>query len=473
MFSVAGEGQSFPKPPDVPNYVAQPVGYAAGTTANVDNPNDPPGYATELPDIPTTNLTNRVITAGGGAWATDESGFCTLVINGGPANCTEQKFRTHINCSHVLKDDPERNYGQPGASHAHLFCGNMTVNAFTTYAKLRDETMTTAGGDTVNSTAYWFPCFVKNGTHCIMGDFMIVYYSEEMGRVLKHLTRGQRYVSGTNMDDPDDTKRKREVYLANQQPGTSGRYSYGGDGFVGYICSNGSTSISPTNPVAYATKVLKNADGSDPWNGACKAGYRIYAEFNAPACWDGVNIWSPGSYDHFRQTVKDNLKPGGACPQTGSWVRVPVLSGKLEYTVGAGGFADYGNWRLASDDMMEAKLNSLPVCNLPSYSNYPCRESSTPVKIGNGRSFHFDWFGGWDGQIFLEWQHNCVGTDGFTGHQCNDSIFSASRALVTGGNGPKRAPQVDVNVHYGTDDPNKMVLIPTTTKGPKKVHVHQ
>jgi hypothetical protein len=430
------------KPSDVPDYVAQTVSYAAGTSANSLGSNPAP-YLAQMPaDIP-SDQTGYVINAPQGA-----SQFC--VIDG--VSCTEAKFRTHADCDHILNDDPIRNFGQPGASHLHEFCGNRTTNAHSTYVTQRTRPGSDAAGGILNATGYWFPCPVKTNpfgdgkNYCVRADYMVIYYTQNPTRspFLTRLPRGLRYVFGTNMDDPDDLSRKAEVTAANAQAGTSGRYSYRTNGFVGWHCLNGSSVVGTAH--AY----LKESDGSDPWGGACTAGMQMYAQIDAPNCWDGHNPWSPGGYNHMRYKIQDNTTGQTTCPQ--GWYEVPTLEIKVIFT--HSGFSDYGNWRLSSDDMAATAAGHT---------------------MRNGESFHTDWLGSWDDTIFTAWQKNCVGVGGLNGtpHQCNDSVISDSQKLITSQTAPDgRSPQLDLSQHYGTASAGSMFLIPATPNGPKTIHIH-
>lgn len=436
--SVAHAG---PKPSDVPAYVAVTPTYNSGSTPNAANTGTPPAYSYELSDIPTPTAGRVLIGSYSG------HNFCAY--NG--VDCIEAKFRTHLNCTHILRDDPIRNFGQPGQSHLHQFCGNPNVNAFSTFATLRAAPWTAAAGDTQNASGYWFPCpdkanpFSDGKDYCVRADYSSVYYTEDMDLfpILKHLVRGLRYVFGTNMDDPDDLAVKAEIAAANAQPGTSGRYSYNTDGFVGWHClptPNG-------NPLPISAQALKNADGSDPFGGQCTAGMQVYAEVNSAVCWDGRNLWSTTGYGHMRQAIHDNVTGTNVCPT--NYYRVPQLIMKFFFT--HQGFSDYGNWRLSSDDMAATAAGHT---------------------MRNGESFHTDWFGGWNGDTFTKFQQNCIGVDNHTPHQCSDSIFSSTEKLYVNEAGPKRSPQVNLSTQYGTSLASKMFLISGSSNGPKDLHIH-
>lgn len=438
--------QTFPKPPDVPDYVPIAATYASGTTLNVlgDNSTTWGGtapYIASMPaDIPTTEFPTGWIVSSG-------ISQCTTV----PVTCPEAKFRTAINGSHILYDDPIRNYGLPGTSHCHEFFGNKGANAYSTYARLRTKRASTAGGGPYNGTAYWAPCavltnpFSDGKNYAVKIDWVVIYYTTNPGSLniyTSRIPRGLRYILGTNMDDPDDLIVKAEIAAANAQPGTAGRYVYTGNGYNGWHCTTTTTNSS---------KWLKNSDNTDPFSPTCPAGAQnFYVEFVAPSCWDGVNPWSPGGYKHMRQTVYDNVAGRNVCPN--GWYQLPELQGKLYHTLGA--WPNYGNVRLSSDD---------------------AAATAAGHAIRNGESFHTDWFGAWDDTTFMAWQNYCSGIMNQTAHQCDYSTISATQRLITDSAAPdgSRNPQVDVNASYGVGSAGVMYQLPSQSNGPAVINQHQ
>lgn len=455
------QAQTFPKPPDVADYQSVAVTYASGTNANTlgDNSNakggTPPAYATMPADIPSTSTTGWVVASGG-------AGFCNLPISGGV--CVEAKFRTHANTSHIAYDDPIRNYGQPRQSHLHQFFGNRTANAFSTYASLRNNCNSTTitnggatagGGCAVNGTAYWFPCPIKTNpfgdgkNYCVKSDYQIIYYTMNPYNnytQLQRIPRGLRYVLGHRMDASGSTGYvdfDAEIAAANAQPGTGGRYTRisRGTGWVGWGCESTGEG---------GKRYLGKKDGSvGGFTTPCPSTSRIYAELEAPSCWDGVNLWSPGGYKHLRHTIHD--VPSGAndiCPL--GWYRLPQLIIKIFFS--HQGEADYKTWRLSSDDMAETACG---------------------CTIENGESFHTDWFGGWDDTMFMLWQDNCLGINS-TPHECDNSVASATQRFITGENAPdgSRSPQVSLTTVYGTASAANMWEIPANPTSPATIHTH-
>lgn len=443
---VAQAASAAPKPPDVLTYVPVAVNYAAGTTDNVlgngsANAGTPPAVA--LTDIPTTET----------GWTIAGSAQALTTANGGTA--PEKKFRTQISGkTKILFDDPIRNYGQPGASHCHEFFGNLSANAYSTFPTLRNQArqFSVAAGGPQNGTAYWFPCMIDQATGKVIRPVgtIIVYYAAAPTEILSELYLGLRYVGGTNMDDPNETWLQARVDAANAQSGTAGRYQVLNGTERGY--TNRWTCVHLG--VTYTAKWLKNATtGADAFGGNCQSGDDLWMQFTGPDCWDGLNLHSDGGnpgYRHIIPKVWDTIKAKWVCPN--GWYQVPALVLQIHFS--HTGFSDYGNWRLSSDDMMQAKLTSL----------------GTPRTVNNGESWHTDWFNGWDGARLKAWLTKCLAVAVLPGadpHQCDSSDTGDMTALINGVAGPTgRLPQVQSN------PAGDRVDVSTQHNGPVTVHVH-
>lgn len=432
----------FVRPPDMPEYIPVIPEYAVGTdapyvmTPGVDP--DPPAYATELPASETPANTGWVVPSGGDA--------CLTVIDGG--SCTEAKFRFHTRVTHVLADDPVRNWGQPGTSHWHMFFGNQTVNAYSTFESLRtfDSKMrgSASSGGPMNGTGYWMPPFIveiDGQDYGIPPGEITGYYQENplLSAVIYTVPVGGRYVLGYNMDDADFMP--DIVTAANTAAGWS-RYrlhqstAHDEPVWHSYGCG-GETSI-----------VFKNADNSDPFNGECTAGELIQLSFEGPRCWDLTNPWSPGGYKHIIPTIWDTHTSTNVCPN--NYGRIAALQLNMSWlSPGFSGERGYGNWSLASD----AHAGTLP-----------------------GYSFHTDWMDGWKTSIRRAWERDCIGSGylGGTPHECNNSAIGDDDRLIVGENAPdgSRSPQVPFDGHGDVNDLTTLFKLPASSSGPVDVPVH-
>jgi hypothetical protein len=66
-------------------------------------------------------------------------------------------FRTECEFSHYSFDDPLVYPGKSGASHLHLYSGNVTTNAFSDVTGLAQYGNSTCKGGIANRSAYWLP----------------------------------------------------------------------------------------------------------------------------------------------------------------------------------------------------------------------------------------------------------------------------------------------------------------------------
>lgn len=447
-------------PPDVGTYSARSATYAGGSTPNVlgDNSNAKGGTAPAFSTIPEPTDPTPTVPAG---WiVSDNLVSCVVATSGG--SCDEKKSRFSANSTHFLYDDPIRNWGQPGAAHCHEFFGNAEVNAFTTRLALRTRTRSSAAGGPANLTGYWEPCVRKTiagKLYAIPSDLNIIYYTEPVPQIggslvdrMQPLHLKLRFVAGTNMDDPDDAVVKAEIATANAQSGTSGRYSYTGNGFVGYQCvlANGTIALtSASSTEAHSFRLTTGtADADDPWYvggvHTCVDGSQILTYGNAPDCWDGTNVWSPTGYRHLRYEVNDSVTGKTACPN--GWYRIPGFVLKTYHRTR--GWDDYKTWSLASDAAMSAKLTAL----------------GTPRTVLPGESFHFDWMNGWNTIVLNKWLAYCMGIGTNVPHRCDYSTISATERLISDQAAPdgSRSPQVNLAGSVDTNDATKLKLIETS-----------
>lgn len=385
-------------------YVAQSVVYS-NSTVNGNRQTYPrgdhsnsyggtaPGYLKQAPVIPTPEPVSPWLRSG------SAPSFDNL----------EAKFRTHCNYSHLAYDDPILFPGQPGRSHLHMFFGNTGTNAYSTYYSLRTTGQSTCMGGYLNRTAYWFPAVLKDDaigdgkTMAVKPDNFVIYYSTGATAVTKQtsIPRGFNYITGFNPADPTSSREKAEIAAA------TGTFAFIDNGFQGWRCEGadqgGSTHV-PGHTVYQP--YLKNDDGTATLD--CASGTRIYATVTAAPCWDGVNLSSPDGRSHIRDYVQDSAGDGiQTCPV--GWYRLPRLS--ITFWFSHLGMDDYKNWYLSSDRFNGATFK-------------------------NGQSFHTDWFGAWDPEVFKLWQTLCNGAfmpgESTSPHTCSDSQIGDGRALWTG-----------------------------------------
>jgi hypothetical protein len=200
--------------------------------------------------------------------------------------------------SHDLPDDPIVFPNQPGASHLHVFLGNTTADADSTYASMTFNSQTTtcpvATGDT---SGYWVMALYKNGVQIDPKSSYAphtaqFYYRKDnlkAGTVIQSFPAGLKMIAGNGhaTSVADNPYLGRELY---------------------YGCSDNSESGKPTAPIK------------------CSTGY-MSLHIGFPNCWDGVNLDSPDHKSHMA------YPSSGVCP-TDHPVALPRVIYRFEYPVG-------------------------------------------------------------------------------------------------------------------------------------------
>jgi hypothetical protein len=443
--------QSFPKPPDVPAYVAVTPQYE--TTPGVANltidPTVTPMTVTPLTNIPIPSTTGRIkTTAPGGA------NFCLTTFNGG--SCQEAKFRTSVDFTVMMPDDPIRNFGQAGTSHLHCFFGSGSPNAFSTYKTLRNHALNSAAaGSDANATAYWIPCPVvmnpygDGKNYAIKLDFATVYYTANPADMQRadYIKTGKRYVFGFDMDSASTATQYAWLQtILDSHNATIGSTRYQLRNPSGKLQTQASYTCSGATPLT--VNYIKLPDGGDPHGGTCASGATYFVKIDGPACYDGKNLWSPGGYKHLIPSIWDNSFSKFVCPK--NYYRVPSLTLELFWT--QHGWADRQRWDLSSD------------------ISYRVAKGLTSVEVPSGSTFHTDWLDGWDDVQRKKWEDNCNGVRYQTPHECNTSQISDTEALLGGAvgeNGVNRSPQINFGSNSRTlqTGPGWMLIPPSWSGG--------
>jgi hypothetical protein len=406
-----------------------------------------------------------------------QTNFCLTNFNGGNADCGEAKFRTQSGFSHMLPDDPIRNYGQPGTSHLHCFFGNGSTNAYSTYKSLRAHGLnSTAAGTDANATGYWFPCvevlnpYGDGKNFAIRANLITIYYTglpADM-QLAPYIPIGLRYVFGFDMDSAGSISYGAGGQYAWLQTAldtantASGHIRYQltspstGLGNVGRWICTGATPVAgaDTHIEASSSKYLAMPDGSDPFGGTCGAG-DIFLRIDGNTCYDGTNLWTDGGYKNLIPTVWDNDFSKWVCPS--NYYQLPALT--LEFHFTQNGPSDYTRWVLSSDLAFRSKFGL------------------TAAQVPAGVTFHTDWNDGWDQTVRNIWEINCIGSMHHTPHQCDTSTISSTQALIFATQGAGgRNPQVDQNLtyaHTNETDNGWMLIPPAWSGGMTNMHIHQ
>lgn len=200
----------------------------------------------------------------------------------GPQGNTPQ-FVVECGYSHTAADDPIVAPGEPGASHLHVFFGNTSTDADTTFASL-------AAGDTtcdqpLDLAAYWAPALLRGP------------------EVLRPVKSTAYYRPGIDVDP------------TTVQPFPVGLVMVGGNA--------GAVGEQPLSIVAWECGVGIERTPLPP---ECPGSRRLRLIITFPDCWDGAHLDSPNHHTHVAYSSH------GVCPE-GYPVPVVQLQFSVEYPV--------------------------------------------------------------------------------------------------------------------------------------------
>lgn len=279
-------------------------------------------------------------------------------------------FRMICTAGQVSYDDPLVYPGQPGASHLHQFYGNITADANSTYASLRENGGSTCGDPTlsyaVNRSGYWMPAMLDGAGNVVKPQYVAIYYKripesdprchpetnpETAIGICVGVPSGLRWISGYNM-----------------QGGTS-------DAAALFYCQ--SSDNGTIQPVSTAIKSTMAAVV-----GLCPAGARLTLNIDGPDCWDGVNLDSPDHRSHVSHSIYYTDSNGVSVQKCDAAhpYHMPKTSIIAIYTVDANFVA--GTWHLSSDEMVPG----------------------APA----GKTFHADYIEAWSPTVRDGWLKNCI-----------------------------------------------------------------
>jgi hypothetical protein len=284
----------------------------------------------------------------------------------GPGNVGA--FRTECELSFTAPVDPIVYPGQgdldAGPSHDHNFFGPTWHDGFTT-----DPTgapASTCYGGTLNRTAYWSPAMVDTTTNNGSNEFdmvqpatgpwtlpLQVYYKSGYGGVASRDVQtfpvGLKIVAG----NPNSTGPQRHVVFDCIASGDAQSYV---DGIV----------ARPSIPTD------------------CPPGRIIQVRLTFPQCWNGSDLWLPGSAHMAYPTLAEG------CPSSHPVALTEIIE-HFRYRVGPNGSAGY---RFVTD-------------------------SYDPNLYPGGYSFHGDWFNGWHQPTLDRIVDDCIANE----HDCRMNLI--------------------------------------------------
>ncbi|MEP7765764.1 DUF1996 domain-containing protein [Sanguibacter sp. 25GB23B1] len=250
---------------------------------------------------------------------------------------THHEFQANCTTSHLAPDDPIVFPGQPGRSHLHTFVGNTSTDAHSTLTSLQaaGETTCTVPADL---SAYWFPTLMDGDTPVVPNIAETIYYKSGIVdyKKVKPFPLGLKILAGNMM-------------------ATEAQFRDAPGAVEGYECGDVSNSYSIPS--------------------FCAEGSQLNLRYQAPSCWDGVNLDSPDHTSHMAYPVD------GQCT-----LSHPVAVPMLEFKIG---------WP-KSGDMSQVRLVS-----------------------GADSSWHFDFINAWDPATLDALVKHCING----GLQCDPSGY--------------------------------------------------
>ena len=239
-----------------------------------------------------------------------DTGFTRAIANntsfvGNPVQDGMGAFRTTCNLAKFAFDDPMVYPNQPGASHLHMFFGNVGIGAGSTTESLSKTGASTCRGGILNRSAYWIPALYDSVTKQVVIPRFGQFYYKSGSNVDVTLTQdiptGLRIIAG----DKNATGMQQGIFWA-----------CGGVNQTPYIpdCENGVSTLT------------------------------LSIEF--PPCWNGKDLDSPDHHSHMAHVIYRNPPERSHCPPTHP-VQLPMINEQFDFPIRAGDRHD--RWRLSSD----------------------------------------------------------------------------------------------------------------------------
>lgn len=262
-------------------------------------------------------------------------------------------FRTHCLESHESNDDPLVAPNRTGAAHHHVFFGNPTVDADTTIDSLREATITTCDGLTLNRSAYWVPVlYDQNGKRIRYVDPLFYY------KTGYHLPPGDIVPAPVGL-----------TMIAGNARATTPQ----DETVVKFRCGSWTTDepqFEPGDPLDHV-----------PYLPDCGIDDTVEIRLVFPQCWDGVNLSAPDHQRHMAYPLEATAPDSGtgSCPASH-----PVALPEISYNFAVEVSEETGppdSWRFSSD---------------------------MGPDVVPGASLHGDWMNGWDEDTMGKVVRNCL-----------------------------------------------------------------
>ncbi len=259
--------------------------------------------------------------------------------------------------SHLKYDDPINKPGQAGAAPLHVFFGNKSANANSTYNSLRTSGDGSCIGGPLNRSAFYFPAVMNAGGKVVLPDFIDLFYEGGIGTV--PYPRGLKVIFGYDESDPSAAWDINAPTHSWSVTGGSGQYF---------------------EPVVYGSTFRHKTwtpNVYPKWTWDSK--YQPTIRFRSPQCWDGKNLDSSNHRTHMAYKIKDSSGKF-VCPSTHT-VMVPqaVVTAYFKYD----NRTDVDSWYLSSDKFGGKNL-------------------------ANGTNLYIGMIPAWDDQVMASWVANIL-----------------------------------------------------------------
>lgn len=212
------------------------------------------------------------------------------------------EFVAQCSVNQVAPTDPIVHPAAPGVSHSHTFVGADGVTAYTTTADLAASATSCSASD--DHSGYWFPTMYQ-GAGCPAVGVMIMAPTPGCTPVLPKGVQTIYYKSGVKAYGTVRAFPPGLRFVIGDPDATQAQFA-AGDGSSGWSC--GSSYNNWTIPAT------------------CQPGSSLVVRYQAPSCWDGVNLDTP---DHKAQMA---YPVNGACPNDHP-VALPMLEFKIAYPI--------------------------------------------------------------------------------------------------------------------------------------------
>ncbi len=286
-------------------------------------------------------------------------------------------FRTLCEVSHFAYDDPIVFPNQPGRAHLHMFFGNTSANAYSTFDSLLNTGTGTCNGEDLNRTAYWVPALLDRDGNALIPYQIMVYYKND-----NYLADG----ANERVSPFADNLRM----IAGNPAATSPQTAFTGDWqvipAVSFLCGPAyhNNSRSALIPDCYG-------DGNGPY-----AGNALEMQIAFPQCFDprSGTYLQDGSHMSYSEGGYYGIRCPASHPEDISSIMYRIFFSPDDY---GGALTDLH----LSSDVKHDRI------------------------LPGGTTLHADWFGAWHPQAMDMWVQNCNNTQA----DCEVGLLDRSPAI--------------------------------------------